>query len=101
VDSGADLCIFDAELTEELELDLEQGERAVVAGATGNLQDVYIHPVELTVGHHTFGARVAFMATTHPYGLAGQSGFFSQFIITFDQSTEELELRPNTARAKN
>jgi hypothetical protein len=96
VDSGADLCIFDAELAEPLGLDLESGERAVVAGATGAPQDVFIHPVELTVGPRTFGVRVAFMPASHPYGLAGQRGFFSQFLVTFDQPKSEMELRPHS-----
>jgi hypothetical protein len=96
VDSGADLCIFDAELAERLGLDLESGEPAVVAGATGGAHDVFIHPVELTVGPRTFGARVAFMSTSEPYGLAGQRGFFSQFRVTFDQPKGQLELQPHS-----
>ncbi len=94
VDSGADICIFDAELAERLGIDLESGEHAVISGATGGVQDAYIHPVELTVGPRTFGARVAFMSTPEPYGLAGQRGFFAQFLVTFDQPNEQIELRP-------
>jgi hypothetical protein len=95
VDSGADICIFDAELTERLGLDLESGEHAVISGAIGAAQDVYIHPVELTVGPRTFGVRVAFMPTAEPYGLAGQQGFFSQFRVAFDQPKGQLELQPH------
>ncbi|GAC1370930.1 MAG: hypothetical protein NVSMB39_4290 [Candidatus Saccharimonadales bacterium] len=96
IDSGADICIFDAELAELLGLELKNGEYAAVRGATGELQDVYIHPVEVTVGPHTFGIRVAFMATPGPYGLAGQRGFFSQFRITFDQLEGYVELNTYT-----
>src|SRR6266516_7704998 len=88
VDSGADISIFDAELAERLGINLESGEHATIFGATGSAQDVYIHPVELTVGPRTFGARVAFMSTSQPYRLPGQQGFFSQFLVAFDQPNE-------------
>ncbi len=95
VDSGADICVFDAELAEDLGLDVTAGEPATITGATGSPQHVFIHPVELSIAHRTFGARVAFMATPEPYGLAGQRGFFSQFRITFDQPDGQLELQPH------
>jgi hypothetical protein len=93
VDSGADICIFDVELAEDLGLDLHTGHPAIITGATGSPQDVFIHPVELSIAHHTFGARVAFMPTANPYGLAGQRGFFSQLRITFDQPGGQVELQ--------
>ncbi len=92
VDSGADINDFDAELAEVLGIDLKTGVPAEVMGPTGYPAEVYIHPVKLTVGEHTFTAQVAFMPTSNPFGLAGQRGFFDQFEIKFNLREQEVEL---------
>ena len=92
VDSGADINVFDEELAEVLGIDLKTGVAAEVMGPTGYPAEVYIHPVELTVGEHTFTAQVAFMPTSNPFGLAGQRGFFDQFEVKFNLRDQEIEL---------
>src|SRR3989338_9380594 len=61
VDSGADICIFPAELGEILELDISNGEAHEVAGITGQKEYYYIHPVTLIVGGHRFNIEAGFM----------------------------------------
>ncbi len=94
IDSGADINVFGLDIAEALGIEVESGVTAEVIGATGEPMDVYIHPIELTVGGHTFTAQVAFMSASNPFGLAGQRGFFDQFRITFNLPEEELELEP-------
>jgi hypothetical protein len=93
VDSGADISIFDAELATRLKLNLEDGEHISISGVTGHEEDAFIHPIELTVGRYTFSTRVAFMQTHDSYGIVGQEGFFSQFLVTFNQPRSYVELR--------
>ena len=97
VDSGADINVFNDELAEALGIDLSNGVPAEVMGPTGYPAEVYIHPVELTVGEHTFTAQVAFMSTSNPFGLAGQRGFFDQFEVKFNLREESLELSAQNA----
>jgi hypothetical protein len=92
VDSGADINVFSEELAEVLGIDLETGVPAEVMGPTGYPAEVYIHPVKLTVGEHTFTAQVAFMPTANPFGLVGQRGFFDQFEVKFNMRKEEVEI---------
>ncbi len=94
IDSGADLNIFDAALAVDLGIDVEAGVEATVLGATGEVERVFVHPVTLTVGDHTYKTRAAFMLRVADscYGLAGQRGIFDQFRVTFDLQAEEIEL---------
>ena len=92
VDSGADINVFSNELADVLGINLKSGVPASVLGPTGHPAEVFIHPVELMVGEHTFTAQVAFMPTSNPFGLDGQRGFFDQFEVKFSLRKEELEL---------
>jgi hypothetical protein len=93
VDSGADMNIFDLELAEELGIDVTSGVAAEVVSATGDAKEIYIHALRLRVDDHEFETRAAFMAEpSQDYGLAGQRGFFDQFIVQFDYAARELEL---------
>lgn len=92
VDSGADISVFNTELAAVLGIDLESGVPAEVLGATGEVMTVYVHLVTLTVGGYSFEAQVAFMDSESPYGLAGQRGFFDNFVVTFDRQAGQVRL---------
>lgn len=47
VDSGADFCIFDAQIGEILGIDIISGEKQEVWGITGVGEYYYVHPVTL------------------------------------------------------
>ena len=94
VDSGADMNVFNVELAEALGIDLAAGVSAEVIGATGRVETVSIHTLTLTVGDEAYKAPVAFLASASPYGLAGQRGFFDQFVVRFNLPHEELEITP-------
>jgi hypothetical protein len=95
VDSGADINILDAEIAEDLGIELTTGTPATIVGATGDVEQVYIHPVTVVVGTETIKTRAAFLSRPQPHGLAGQRGFFDHFKVTFDLSAEEIELQPH------
>lgn len=96
VDSGADSCIFDAEIGELLGIDLLSGHPETVGGITGVVETYYIHQVTLTVDGRSHRVEVGFLQNIARlgYGVLGQKGFFDIFVVTFDYVKEELELKP-------
>ncbi|MEK7088659.1 MAG: hypothetical protein AAB913_00840 [Patescibacteria group bacterium] len=50
VDSGADLCIFDAEIGEALGINVKNGEKKEVFGVGGKVSIFFLHKVEIEVG---------------------------------------------------
>lgn len=95
VDSGADFCIFDAGIAEVLGIDLQSGTAARVGGITGVVETYYVHPVTLSVGGWPYHVDVGFLPNIARmgYGVVGQKGFFDKFVVKFDLSKEEIELK--------
>ncbi|HLD60676.1 MAG TPA: hypothetical protein VJA27_00900 [Patescibacteria group bacterium] len=96
IDSGADMCIFDAEIGEVLGLNIEQGEPHPVAGViAGQRAFYYNHSVTLIVGGVRYDTVVGFSRhiSRCGYGIVGQRGFFDKFIVKFDLRKEEVELK--------
>lgn len=95
VDSGADMCIFDAQIAEILEIDLKRGKEHKVSGITGQEESYYIHPVTITVGGIMYDIEAGFLPNIADlgYGVVGQKGFFDLFIVKFDLIKEEIELK--------
>lgn len=98
VDSGADFCIFDAEIADILEIDVRSG----VQFEFGGIQErggaiAYMHSVELSVGGMPHKVTIGFSydIAQHGYGVLGQKGFFDLFAIKFDLEKEEIELKPS------
>ncbi len=97
VDSGADFCIFNAEVGEALGLDIKKGKMQQVFGVGGKVALYYLHKVNIEVGKKSFEIEAGFMPDVAgrmmPYGLVGQRGFFENFIVKFDLKKEEIELK--------
>ncbi len=94
VDSGADICIFDAGLAEILDIDLVKGVKKQIIGATGFPEDVYLHTVYIVVNSFEFKIEVGFMdIRSNSYGIVGQKGFFDIFIVKFDLPKKIIELK--------
>ncbi len=98
VDSGADLCIFDAQIGALLGIDIEAGARQEVGGITGVVEPYYIHPVTIKVGGWPLQIHAGFLPNIAPvgYGVVGQAGFFEHFIVKFDLIKTEVELKERT-----
>jgi len=100
IDSGADFCIFDAEIGEYLGLNIKEG----VKISFGGIQErggaeAFLHEVNLNIGGWNYETNVGFSydVAKHGFGILGQKGFFDIFTVKFDYQKEEVELkRPNS-----
>lgn len=96
VDSGADICILNAQIGELIGLDIKKGAREQVSGITGaEPEDYYIHEITMKVGGWPFKIAVGFLPSLqshYSYGVVGQKGFFDIFKVMFDLSKEEIEI---------
>lgn len=96
IDSGADFCIFDADIGEYLGLDIKSGEYVKFGGIQdGGGAKAFLHDVTLNVGGFIYKAKVGFSydIARHGFGILGQKGFFDAFAVKFDFKKEEIETR--------
>src|SRR3989344_7560827 len=72
VNSGADLCLFDAEIGESIGIDVGKGEAREVFGVGGKVSVYYLHKIEIEVGGWTYKIDAGFMSSVGgraiPYG---------------------------------
>jgi hypothetical protein len=98
VDSGADFCLFHAEIGEAIGLDIKKGKKGIVTGVGGKSSEYFLHKVTLEVGGWPYEIEAGFLpeigTRSIPYGLVGQIGFFEHFKVIFDRQSEEIELKP-------
>lgn len=95
VDSGADFCIFDAQIAEILKIDVINGEPRTVWGITGIGEKYFVHPITIKVGGYPYKIEAGFLPNIARmgYGVVGQKGFFDIFVVKFDLAKEEIELK--------
>lgn len=95
IDSGADICIFDAQIGEILGIDIISGQKEEVWGITGFGEFYYLHPVIIKVGGWSYKIKAGFLPNIAKlgYGIVGQKGFFDLFEIKFSHLKEEIELK--------
>ena len=95
IDSGADCSVFDAEIAEQLGLDLESGRKQELYGASGAPIEVYYHTVKLQpVGAKAFAeAEVRFSRDTKMWALLGQADFFQHYQIKFERYKGQIEVK--------
>lgn len=100
VDSGADVCMFDAEVGDVLGIPLFDGSSGEVSGITGVTKPYYVHFVTISIGDQSFEAEAGFLSNVSRfgYGVVGQRGFFDQFIVSFDFLKEEISLTKRKVR---
>ena len=97
VDSGADMCLFDAEIGEAIGIDVRKGVAREAFGIGGKASIYYMQKVVVEVGGWPYEIEAGFMPSgpgrTVPYGVVGQKGFFDLFVVKFDLLREEIELK--------
>ena len=95
VDSGADFCIFNAQIGELLGIDIKSGQAAAVGGITGVVEYYFIHEITIKIGGWPYKIKAGFLPNIARlgYGVVGQKGFFDLFKVTFDYQKEELEIK--------
>lgn len=92
MDSGASLCLFHSDFGKAVGLRIESGEEKSITGVSGELK-VYFHNVSLYVpGGYILKIKAGFTPQLPLAGLLGMEGFFEHFKVTFDATTNELEL---------
>jgi len=102
VDSGADICLFDAEIGVSIGIDIKAGIPKTVFGVGGKSSLYYVHKVTIDVGGWEHEIEAGFMPNVSgrimQYGLVGQQGFFSNFIVKFDLNKEEIEIKTSSVK---
>lgn len=96
IDSGADFCIFHAEIGEYWGLNLKSGLREIFSGVEDSAgAEAYFHELTLIIGETAVNTLVGFSydIADHGYGLLGQKGLFEKFLISFNLLEKEIELR--------
>lgn len=96
IDSGADFCIFHADVAEVLGIPLMQGKKMIFYGTGGTPQVAYFHEIKIGIGGWPMDLYCGFSSEMKslPYGLLGQTGFFDRFKIEFDYKGRRIELKP-------
>ncbi len=102
IDSGADMCLFDAGIGELLGIDIKSGKKRKVVGVAGVSKDYYLHYVTIDVGGWEFEVEVGFYPNMpkNTYGIVGQHGFFNLFIVKFDLMKTSIELKQRSGKNK-
>lgn len=97
VDSGADMCLFHAEIAEAIGVDIKNGEKREVFGVGGKASIYYWHKIIIEVGGWEYEIEAGFLPSVAgnsiPYGVVGQVGFFEFFKVIFNYSSGEVELK--------
>lgn len=96
IDSGADFCIFHAEMADILGIPVSQGKKMTFYGTSGTPQVAYFHNIQIVLGGWPMDLYCGFSSDMKslPYGLLGQTGFFDRFKIDFDYQGKRIEIRP-------
>lgn len=101
VDSGADICIFDAEIGEAIGIDIKKGKIREIFGVGGKASVYYLHKVSIEIGGWVYDIEAGFMPNVAgkimPYGIVGQRGFFDIFVVKFDLLKEQVELKSRSS----
>ena len=95
IDSGADVCIFHAEIGEIIGITVESGKLLHFRGITGEQLTAYFHDIKIEVGGYEFDCYAGFSRdlSNMPYGIMRQLGFFSLFNVLLDYNKGRVELK--------
>jgi hypothetical protein len=97
IDSGADFCLFDSEMADALGVTkVASGIPVEVTGLGDHCVQGYEHRIKLCVESTEYETNVVFTDCELPseYGVLGQRGFFSRFIVTMDYTARTIILAP-------
>src|SRR6266568_8460150 len=95
VDSGADFCVFDGELSYLLDLDLTSLETIKLNGVAG-MATGYVAHIEIGVAENFLPVPAVLSFDFSPKGfggIIGQLGFFDIYVITFDRAHKKVVLK--------
>ena len=95
VDSGADWNIFPSILGDILGMDVLKGKKAVFGGIGGGSLTAYFHNVIIYVGGWPMKVYCGFSPDIpqSAFGVLGRCGFFDHFVVKFEESKGQLEIK--------
>jgi len=93
IDSGADYCIFSIELAQVLNIKLSKSKVSFKGIGKGKIKGFW-GEVEIRIGEISYRTKAIFAEISEfGHGILGQKGFFDFFIVKFDLTEEEIELK--------
>ena len=96
IDSGADISAIPLDIAEILGLDLS-GEETPAYGIGGKVNSVETKmSIKIEKGHEQYAFQIPIKVILGDYDfpiLLGRAGFFSEFVISFDESQEKVSLK--------
>jgi hypothetical protein len=90
IDSGASRCIFHAGLGKGVGFNIEKGEVEETYGISGKPTLLYLHKISLYVAGHIITIIDGFSYDIPLAAVLGRRGFFDNFKVAFDASTNPL-----------
>lgn len=96
VDSGADNCLFNAEVADVLGIDLSDAKRRNLTGITGTMEGYYLDEIKIKVDgmDKPVEIPVCFIKSPTVGLLLGQEGFFDRYRIKFEKDHDTFEIIP-------
>ena len=91
-DSGANDCIFHAQIGESVGFDVKSGRMSETFGVDGKASTIYFHDMFLYAPGGAMTINAAFSYDLPVAGILGMNGFFEHFKITFDPTMLRCEL---------
>jgi len=80
--------MFHADFCHSLGIKLEEGIKAGLGGVVGGAKaDLYFHKIKILVGSYQVTTMAGFSKEISVAGLLGRRGFFEEFIVKIDSST--------------
>jgi len=95
VDSGADMCVFPAQIGELLGINIKSGIIGSLSGVIGKSGKIYYHNIIVEIGGNSTQINAGFSYSKKiQCGFLGQKGIFNIYIVQFQYRKAIIELRP-------
>lgn len=95
-DSGADMCVFPAQIGELLGINIRKGTTGSLSGVIGKSGKIYYHEIIIEIGGNSTKVNAGFSYSNKiQCGFLGQRGIFSVYIVQFHYRKGIIELRPD------
>ena len=94
VDSGADRCLFHADIGRDIGLKITDGMPHNFSGIEGGKVQTYLHKVSIQIvgDSHSVEVIAGFCESQGIGAILGQEGFFDAFKITLHRSKDRIEI---------
>src|SRR5712692_3462413 len=94
VDSGADRCLFHADIGRAVGLKISEGVPLKFTGIEGGIVQMYLHKVriQLVGAPSSIEVVAGFSESSGIAAILGQEGFFDAYKITFHRAKDRIEI---------